>query len=467
MRRSDDDETYGMSGRGARQRNDGAGDDAGERSRDAGDDSSGSTLRRIARLARAMWRQARQLHLPQTAGSLSFLSLLAIAPMFSIVFWVTTASPMFGRLRDALQGFLLVNLFPSSISDTVIELLNQFAAKANELSVIGLTVFLLTAFVALHTIEGTLNRIWLADRRRPFAHRLAMHWMMLTLGPLLLGASLVFHGIVATSWLRGADLNEVRNAWYLVLPGVTSVAGLTLLYRLLPSAWVRWRDAFLGAALAAFLFEFLRTALGLYVTSLPTYTIVYGTFAALPLFLLWLFLGWMAVLVGALLAANLRFWTSTGEPHLARTPAARFDDALVVLDAMRERLGADSHAAMPVDGIAPALGGDAERAVEVALLLTRLGYLTRFVQLGEPDAADAPMAASRSARLRRSARRWRRRDAGVDTVWAERWAWADDPRAMSLRALFEEIWTAGRPRERERIPDAIDRPLVVDPPRAP
>ncbi|HEY0877273.1 MAG TPA: YihY family inner membrane protein, partial [Zeimonas sp.] len=373
----------------------------------AGDDSSGSVLRRIVRTARAMWRQATQLHLPQTAGSLAFLSLLAIAPMFSIVFWVTTASPMFGRLRDALQGFLMVNLFPSSISNTVIELLNQFAAKANELSVIGLTVFLLTAFVALQTIEGTLNRIWLADRRRSLAHRLAMYWMMLTLGPLLLGASLVFHGIVATSWLRGADLNEVRNVWYFVLPWVTSVAGLTLLYRLMPSAAVRWRDAFLGAMLAAFLFEFLRTMLGLYVTSLPTYTIVYGTFAALPLFLLWLFFGWMSVLIGALLAANLRFWSSSGEPHLARAPAARFADAHAVLAAMRRVLGPDPYTAMPVEQVVRALDGDPERAIEAAILLTRLGYITRFVKMGEPaGAGETPT--TRRARVGQLARRWRR-----------------------------------------------------------
>jgi len=418
--------------------------------------------REVARLARAMWRQATLLHLPQTAGSLAFLSLLAIAPMFSIVFWVTTASPVFGRLRDALQGFLLENLFPPSISDTVIGLLNQFAAKASQLSMIALTLFLLTAFVALHTIEDTLNRIWLADRRRPLAHRLAMHWMMLTIGPLLLGASLVFHGIVATSWLRGADLNEVRNVWHFVLPWVASVAGLALLYRLLPAAWVRWRDALLGAALAAFLFEFLRSALGLYVTSLPTYTIVYGAFAALPLFLLWLFLGWMSVLFGALLAANLRFWGAPGEPHLARTPAARFDDACAVLDAMRERLGADSHAAIPVGSVAPLLGGDAERAVEAALLLTRLRYVTRFVQLGDPLAAVRP-ARGRAFRIGRRLRRRRRPVAGVDTVWAERWTWADDPRAMSLRALFEEIWTGGRglgDARLERFPAGIDEPLV-------
>ncbi len=423
-------------------------------------DSNQSLPHRVARIGRAMWRQAGQLHLPQTAGSLAFLSLLAIAPMFSIVLWVTTASPMFGRLRDALQGFLMLNLFPSSISDTLIRLLNQFAAKANELSVIGLAAFLLTAFVALQTIEGTLNRIWLADRPRPIAHRLALYWLLLTLGPLLLGASLVFHGLVATSWLRGADLNEVRNVWYFVLPWATAVVALTLLYRLLPSASVRWGEAFAGAVLAAFLFEFLRTLLGLYVTGLPTYTIVYGTFAALPLFLLWLFLGWMSVLLGALLAANLRFWRSRGEPHLERTPAVRFADAHAVLEAMREALGGDPHAAMPVERVAESLGGDAERAIEVAILLSRLGYLTRFVRLGDPAEPDGVPPSTRRARIGRFARRWRRRPTGADSVWSERWAWADDPRAMSERALFEQIWTGGRIGDSDTMPDSIDRPLV-------
>lgn len=494
IRRRRDGDGSGMNDSGARQ--DDEADRAGEARRGAaGDgaagkragrgDSSRSLASRLARLVRAMWRQARRLQLPQTAGSLTFLSLLAIAPMFSIVFRVTTASPMFGRLRDALQGFLMANLFPASISDTVLGLLNQFAAKANELSVIGLTVFLLTAFLALQTIEGTLNRIWLAEGRRPVAHRLALYWMLLTLGPLLLGASLVFHGVVATSWLRGAELNEVRNVWYFVLPWTTAVAGLTLLYRLLPSAWVRWRDAFAGAMLAAFLFEFLRTMLGLYVTGLPTYTIVYGAFAALPLFLLWVFLGWLSVLLGALLAANLRFWSSPGEPHLERTPADRFGDAHAVLDAMREALGGDPYAAMPVERIERALDGDTGRALEAATLLTRLGYIVRFVQFGVPPPGDGEASAmARRGRLGRLLRSRRRPHAGEDTVWAERWAWADDPRRMSERALFEAVWTdgrsavegpagrratgrdaAGRVHERDAaedaaIPRAIDRPLV-------
>lgn len=416
------------------------------------------------RLLRAMWRQGRQLQLQQTAGSLAFLSLLAIVPMFSIVFAVTTASPAFGKLREALQGFLLVNLFPPAISDTVIRYLNQFAAKANELSLVGTVAFLLTAFIALVTIERTLNRIWAADRPRPLANRLTLYWMLLTLGPLLLGAYLAVHGQVATAWLRGADLRELRSVWFVVLPWITTIGGLMLLYRLLPSAAVRWREAFAGALLAALLFELLRSLLGWYVARLPTYAVVYGTFSALPVFLLWLFLGWMALLAGALLAANLRFWRQPGEPHLARAPGERFDDVHGALMAMRDALDGDRHGALPVQALADLFGHDPERAGQAALLLSRLGYVTRFVSLGEPGTAGAAPATRRARLARQLARRWSAARPDADSVWTERWAWADDPRAMTLRALFEAIWLAGRTpvagRETAFEATFLDEPLV-------
>ena len=430
----------------------------------AGSPAPRSALQSLLRLARAMLRQGRQLQLEHTAGSLAFLSLLAVVPMFSIVFAVTTASPAFERLREALQGFLLVNLFPAAISNTVIEHLNQFAAKANELSLIGTVAFLLTAFVALVTIERTLNRIWSADRPRPLANRLVLYWMLLTLGPLLLGAYLAIHGSVASAWLRGADLRELRSVWFVVLPWVTTVGGVMLLYRLLPSAAVRWREAFAGALLTALLVESLRGLLGWYVTRLPTYTVVYGTFSALPVFLLWLFLGWMALLAGALLAANLRFWGQPGEPHLARTPSERFDDVHGVLAAMRDALGGDRFGALPAHGLAPLLGHDPERAGQAALLLAELGYVTRFVSLGDARGAAAAPATRRARLALRLARRWSAARPVADSIWSERWAWADDPRTMTLRASFEAIWQAGRPAaDVGRVFEAafLDEPLVA------
>ncbi|MGE0805502.1 MAG: YihY family inner membrane protein [Burkholderiaceae bacterium] len=383
------------------------------------DGQAARSLRAAAKLLRAMVRQGKQLHLTHTAGSLSFLSLLALVPMFSIAFAVTTALPTFTRLRQALQEFLASNLFPSAISETILTYLSQFAAKASGLSLIGAAAFFVTAFTALLTIEDTLNRIWVADRPRPLATRLTLYWTLLTLGPLMLGASLTIHGVVATAWLRGDSLDELRSLWLVVLPWGISLVSLTLLYRLVPSARVRWREAFAGALLAALLLHLLRTGLGWYVAKLPSYTVVYGAFAALPLLLLWLFLGWMALLAGALLAANLRFWGQPGEPHCARTPAERFIDARLLLQAMAETLGADRNGALPAAHLSRRLDDDPRRFAEAALLLSELGYVTRLATL-----AGAPSAGS------------------DDPQWNERWAWARDPMGMSLRPLFEAVWQA-------------------------
>ncbi|MCL4183691.1 MAG: YihY family inner membrane protein, partial [Burkholderiaceae bacterium] len=372
----------------------------------------------LARLGRAMLRQARQLQLEQTAGSLSFLTLLAIVPLFSIVFAVTAALPAFGHLREALQRFMLANLFPSSISNTVIGHLNQFAAKSGELSLIGTAALVVTAYLALVTIEQTLNRIWAADRPRPFVNRFLLYWMLLTLGPLLLGAYLTAYARVATAWLRGTSLSELRSVWFLLLPWITTVGGLMLLYRLLPSAVVRWREALAGAVLAALLLELLRRLLGWYVARLATYTVVYGAFSALPVFLLWLFLAWTAVLAGALLAANLRFWGQSAEPHLARTPAERFEDAHGVLRAMRAALGDDRYGTLPVRELAPLLDDDPERAGAVAMLLARLGYLTRFVALGRLDDGRAAPATRRTRLAVMLARRWPSARPGAESVWS-------------------------------------------------
>ncbi|MBN9428851.1 MAG: YihY family inner membrane protein [Burkholderiales bacterium] len=412
-----------------------------------------NTLRPVhstAKLLRAMVRQAQQLHLTQTAGSLSFLSLLALVPMFSIVFAVTTALPTFARLRQALQQFMAANLFPSAISDTIFTYLNQFAAKASGLSLIGSAAFFITAFTALLTIEETLNRIWVADRPRPLANRLTLYWTLLTLAPLMLGASLTVHGVVATAWLRGENLDQLRNLWLVVLPWVISLTGLTLLYRLLPSAPVRWREALAGALLAALLLHLLRSGLGWYVAKLPSYTVVYGAFAALPLLLLWLFLGWMALLVGALLAANLRFWGQPGEPHRLRTPAERFHDARQLLGMMAEQIGANPDGALPVARFRERLGDDPQRFAEAALLLARLGYVTRLVNLGEaaPSGREAVSGVVSDASL---------------PPWNERWIWAQAPAGLTLRPLFEAIWHDRRGSSPGDFPAAfLDQPLAAE-----
>lgn len=421
----------------------------------------------LRRLLAAMREQGRVLALSQVAGSLAFLSMIAIVPMFSIGFAVLTALPVFGQLREALHRFLDGNLFPAAFSETLLSHLAQFSAKAGELSVIGAIAFFVTAFTTLLTVEATLNRIWAADRRRPMALRLTLYWAALTLGPLLLATSLTFNGLVVTQWLRGGELQALRGLWFALVPWLTSFVGLVLLYRLVPATPVRWREAMAGALLASLLFELLRRGIGIYVAQFPSYTIVYGAFAALPLFLLWLFLGWSAVLLGALLAANLRWWGAPDDAWLRRGPAERFDQARAVLQAMVQQLGGRCDAAAPADSLVAIFDGDPRRAAECAGLLVSLGYLTRLVSLTDVVPIDEQPGLRRIGLLAK----WRNElgrngqstvvdSLSQDPVWAERWAWANDPGELTLRALFDAFWQPVDDSRQTFPSEFLDSPLV-------
>lgn len=416
----------------------------------------------LANLLRAMREQARVLRLSQVAGSLAFLSMIAIVPMFSIGFAVLTALPVFGQMREALHRFLDGNLFPAAFSETLLSHLAQFAAKAGELSAVGAVAFFVTAFTAMLTVEATMNRIWAADRRRPLTLRLTLYWAVLTLGPLLLATSLTFNGLVVTRWLREGEMQQLRGLWFALVPWLTSFLGLSLLYRLVPATQVRWREAFAGALLASLLFELLRRGVGLYVAQIPSYTIVYGAFAALPLFLLWLFLGWTALLAGALLAANLRWWGQPDDTQVRRTLADRFDEGRAVLDAMARELGDSADAMLPARRLIPLFGADPRLAAETAGLLVSLGYLTRFVTLTDVMPVAEQPGLRRLGPLGRLLRRAPLPvvDDEDDPIWAERWGWAAAPSGLSLRALFDAIWRPASGDSRQGFPsNFLDAPL--------
>lgn len=331
---------------------------------------------RLRRLALALWLELRALRLSQTAASLVFLTLLALAPVFSIVMAVLAALPVFGELQAALQKWLSSLLLPG-VGEPVLRYLNQFAAKSRQLSLVGTLAFFATAFVALSTIERTFDGIWGGRHRRGVAQRLTLYWTLLTVGPLLVGASLALDGWVTVELLGGAGARGPQRGWASgVLPAGLGAAALTLLYRLLPSSPVRWRDAAAGAIVAVLAMELLRRGVGLYVVRLPTYTVVYGALAVLPLLLLWLFLAWMAVLAGAVIAANLEDWGERATARRGVSPAERFAIGLALLRSLciAARDGAPLQSA---GALAAAADGNRARALAVAEALARLGYVQR------------------------------------------------------------------------------------------
>ncbi len=382
--------------------------------------AAGGRLGRTVQHLRLIGRRAAALELLQTGASLAFLSLLAVVPIISVAFAVLSVRPEFVQLRGELQRFLAGNLFPPAFSDIVSSYLQQFADRAGELSLVATLVFFATALSMLFTIDRSLNRIWATPRPRSFGQRLVLYWAALTIAPILLGASLAVNGIMVSEWLHGGALREVRTLWLTMLRWIISGAALLLLYRLVPNTTVRWRDALWGAIAAAVALELLRRGFGMYLERLPTYTIVYGTFAALPMFLLWLFLFWTAVLTGAVVASRGVPATLGEGAGSADVSGVQFlDGARVLAELARLAPGANG-AGLPAGHWRAAFDDDPHRALRTVQLLADNGYVVRMVVFGlDGIHADEP---------------------GV--IWDEHWALARPAGELRVRELFDVTWGA-------------------------
>ncbi|MDP9896342.1 membrane protein [Variovorax boronicumulans] len=250
--------------------------------------------------------RARKERLPQVAGSLAFTTLLSIVPLLAVSLALFTRFPVFARFKGALEEFLLSRLLPADIARTVLKYLNQFAANAGGLTWLGSLFLLGTAVALLLTVENALNQMWKVRKNRPFFKRVGLYLLMLAVGPPVLGLSLW-----ATSYLLGISMGLIGAlphslAFVLDLgPLLLGVTFLTSMFYLVPNTKVRLRDAFAGGMIASVAFELGKRGFTTYLVKVPTYKALYGAFAALPMFLLWVYFSWLVTLVAAMMTANL------------------------------------------------------------------------------------------------------------------------------------------------------------------
>lgn len=257
----------------------------------------------------------------QVAGSLTFTTLLSVVPLLTVALALSTAFPVFDEAIGTLQAFLFENFLPDAaglraISDQIL----AFSEEAGRLTAIGLIFLVVTAVMLMLTIDDTLNRIYRVRRRRPLGQQVIMYWSVLTLWPVLIGTSLSM-----TSLLIGETSALLR-----LVPFVFTWAALTVLYILVPYRHVEFRHAAGGALLAGVAFEVAKRAFALYLQNFPTYTLIYGAFATLPIFLVWIYVSWLVVLAGAVFTAMLPgYRVITSERN--RVPGRELNDALDVL----------------------------------------------------------------------------------------------------------------------------------------
>ena len=266
-----------------------------------------------------------------TAGSLTFTTLISLVPLLTVMLAIFTAFPMFSSLQAALEQYFLKSLIPANIAKPVLGALTQFAAKANKLGAVGLVALGVSALALMLTIDRTLNAIWRVSRPRPMAQRVLVYWAALTLGPLLLGGSLTVTSY-AVSVGQGLFTSMPGNMAALLGGADILLLGLAMagLFHYVPNTHVRWRHALLGGAFVSVGFSLAKSLLAWYVKQVPTYSTLYGAFATVPVFLIWVYLGWVIVLLGAILAANTP--SLTGRLHLRPdTPGQPMALALEVL----------------------------------------------------------------------------------------------------------------------------------------
>lgn len=235
----------------------------------------------------------------ERAGSLAYTTLLSLVPLMTVMLAILSAFPVAERVNELVQDFVFDNFMPAS-GEVVHQYLLEFSRKASRLSGVGFLVLLVVALMLMATIDQTFNAIWEVRRKRRPLNKFLVYWAVISMGPVLVGAS-----VLATSYLVSLPLVSEATAttvgrrllgW---TPIVLSAIAFGLLYWLVPNRPVKGWHALLGGILAALLFEWSKQGFAWYLTRFPTYEAIYGALAAVPIFLIWIYLSWLVVVLGA------------------------------------------------------------------------------------------------------------------------------------------------------------------------
>ena len=270
------------------------------------------------------------------AGSLTYTSLLALVPILTVVLTLAAEVPATQQLVVLLRGFIFKNLVPEAAGKVVSIYLEQFAQNAAQLTFIGLAMIIVSAVTMLFTIDSVFNDIWRTRNQRAWFKRLAAYVMLLIFGPLLIGASLWTTSFVLDFTNDFTDLNRavpLLDAVVLkVVPFLLTTVALILAYRIIPNRHVPAAHALAGGLFAALLFEMTKHVFVAYVVGMPTYSLVYGAFASVPIFLVWLFCCWIVVLIGAEVTATFSYFRHPDAQ--ANDPLERLRAAVAMINAL-------------------------------------------------------------------------------------------------------------------------------------
>lgn len=243
--------------------------------------------------------------LTMLAGHLTYVSLLSLVPLLTVAFSLFSVFPMFTDISIQLKNFIFSNFMPTA-SNIIQNYLEEFMANSNKMTALGIAGLIVTALLLMSSIDSVLNTIWRSKNKRSIIFSFAVYWMLLTLGPLLVGASMTISSyLLSLQWLTDTGVSNLFDDSLRIFPLILSWLSFWLLYSVVPTVNVPARDALIGALVAGLLFELGKKAFVLYVTMFPSYQLIYGVLAVLPFLFIWVYWSWCIVLLGAEISVTL------------------------------------------------------------------------------------------------------------------------------------------------------------------
>ncbi len=244
------------------------------------------------------------------ASALTYTTLFAVVPLMTVTYAVLAMVPAFQGVGESVQSWVFSNFVPAT-GEVVQDYLTDFTSQARRLTAVGALFLFVTSVMMMKNIEAAFNRIWRVKYSRKGMSSFLLYWAVLSLGPILIGV-----GLLASSYLASLPFISEATAVFgrgnllSLLPLVLSIAAFSLLYSAVPNCRVPFKNAFIGAVFVALLFEVAKRAFALFAIQFPSYELIYGAFAAVPLFLAWIFITWMIILFGAELSRLLTVYNS-------------------------------------------------------------------------------------------------------------------------------------------------------------
>ncbi len=242
----------------------------------------------------------------QSAGMLTYSTLFAFVPLMTVIYKLLSLFPAIQDAPQRISDVISHNLIPGS-GEQVLAQLNEFSSQASKLTIVGLAILIVTAILMIRKIEWTFNKIWEVDESRKAIKTIMIYWSVLSLGTILLGLGLAVSPNIAKlgALITSTETLRLQSQAVTFLPLISYAIAFSLMYLAIPNCFVPIKPAIAGGVLAAILFDLARKIFSEFASIFTSYQLIYGAFAALPLFILWIYISWNIILLGVVFVKSL------------------------------------------------------------------------------------------------------------------------------------------------------------------